>query len=224
MNRNALKIIAALTMLVDHLGLSFFNNFWLLRLIGRIAFPIFAFFIAEGWKHTSNRKKYVLNLLICALISQIPYGFLHNFWNLNIIFTFLVAIFCIFMIENYQKHSILYLICLTLIGSLAVFSMFFNFLDYGFFGVLLVIVFYFFKGKLKWILSALTLILMSLMNAILGGFTPFSFVQFFGLVSLLLLMLYNNQKGKANLKWLFYIFYPLHLTIILLIKMSSMNS
>lgn len=219
MNRNVLKIIAVLSMLIDHVGIFFFDNNFVFRLIGRIAFPIFAFFIAEGLKHTHSKKKYVLTLLICALISQVPYAFLHNFYNFNILFTFLLAIFCIYLIETYKKHDILSTICLSFTLCTIFILSLFNFIDYGLFGVLLVVVFYFFSGKLKWILSSLVLVLLSLESALLSGFTLFSFIQFASLLSLALLAFYNGEKGRLKLKYFFYVFYPLHLAVICLITL-----
>ena len=69
-----LKIIALITMFIDHSGYVFAGNFSFCNFIGRIAFPIFAFQISEGYKHTKNLKKYFLRLGIFALISQIPFS------------------------------------------------------------------------------------------------------------------------------------------------------
>lgn len=213
-------------MLIDHLGLFFFDNFWVMRLIGRLAFPLFAFFIAEGWRYTRSHKRYVLSLLICAIISQVPYAFLHRIYYFNVIFTFLLAILCIYLIENYKKHDILSTISLAIIGTLLVSLDVFGFFDYGFLGVLLVLVFYFFdrnkdsKGKLYFYLfSALILFSMAIKNFLLSGFEPSGLIQLFGLLSLGLIYFYNNQKGKHNLKWLFYIFYPLHLMVIWIVTL-----
>lgn len=226
MNRNSLKILAAVFMLLDHVGLFFFDGFWPLRLLGRLAFPIFAFFIAEGLRHTHSRKKYVLTLLLFAVISQVPYAFLHKIHNFNILFTFLLAIFCIFLVENYKKHEIINLISLLLIGSFLICAEPFAVIDYGIFGVLLVMVFYFFGGKndrkskaMFFIFSASVLYLMGIKDYIFSGFEPYGLLQLFSLVSLCFIALYNGEKGKHNLKWFFYIFYPLHLTIILVITL-----
>ena len=75
MNRNILKIVALVSMLLDHIGLFVFPGVVWFRLVGRIAFPIFAFFVAEGLKYTKNKKRYILMLLGCAFLTQIPYAF-----------------------------------------------------------------------------------------------------------------------------------------------------
>ena len=220
MNRNVLKIIAVISMLIDHIGAYIFPDAYWLRCIGRLAFPIFAFFIAEGMRYTRSRKRYVLTLLAFAIISQIPYGFLREFYYLNILFTFLIAIFAIFLIENYKKNETLYMIYLLLLGSVLLFVEFLNIVDYGIFGVLLILVFYFVKDKkLSLSLGAVCLVLLTLKMMLFAGFTLRSTVQFLSILSLLLLYFYNGNKGKVNLKWLFYIFYPLHLLVILIITL-----
>ena len=220
MNRNVLKIIAVISMLIDHIGAYIFPDAYWLRCIGRLALPIFAFFIAEGMRYTRSRKRYVLTLLVFAIISQIPYGFLREFYYLNILFTFLIAIFAIFLIENYKKNETLYMIYLLLLGSVLLFVEFLNIVDYGIFGVLLILVFYFVKDKkLSLSLGAACLVLLTLKMMLFAGFTLRSTVQFLSILSLLLLYFYNGNKGKVNLKWLFYIFYPLHLLVILIITL-----
>lgn len=220
MNRNILKIIAVISMLIDHIGAYIFPGAYWLRCIGRLAFPIFAFFIAEGMRYTRSRKRYVLTLLVFAIISQIPYGFLREFYYLNILFTFLIAIFAIFLIENYKKNETLYMIYLLLLGSVLLFVEFLNIVDYGIFGVLLILVFYFVKDKkLSLSLGAACLVLLTLKMMLFAGFTLRSTVQFLSILSLPLLYFYNGNKGKVNLKWLFYIFYPLHLLVILIITL-----
>ena len=81
-----LKLIACICMLIDHIGYLFFPQYEFLRVIGRIAFPIFSYLITEGYTHTSSIRKYSLRLLIFALISQIPYMLVFNTSNLNIFF------------------------------------------------------------------------------------------------------------------------------------------
>lgn len=207
-------------MLIDHIGAYIFPDAYWLRCIGRLAFPIFAFFIAEGMRYTRSRKRYVLTLLVFAIISQIPYGFLREFYYLNILFTFLIAIFAIFLIENYKKNETLYMIYLLLLGSFLLFVEFLNIVDYGIFGVLLILVFYFVKDKkLSLSLGTACLVLLTLKMMLFAGFTLRSTVQFLSILSLLLLYFYNGNKGKVNLKWLFYIFYPLHLLVILIITL-----
>ena len=220
MNRNILKIIAVISMLIDHIGAFIFQNLNWLRLIGRLAFPIFAFFIAEGLKHTSNKRKYIVTLLIFAIISQIPYFLLKEWFKLNILFTFLTAILIIYLIETINRNFLLKTTSLTSIFVVLLLLELFSVIDYGIIGIILIMVFYFSKDKKTSLLyGAITLLVLSLYNAYLGNFTLYSFNQFIGLLSIPILSLYNNEKGKVNLKYLFYIFYPLHLLIIYIITL-----
>jgi len=222
MNRNVLKIIAVVTMLVDHIGWQFFPDIVWLRVIGRLAFPIFAFFISEGMRYTRDRKRYILTMLLIGVISQVFYSFLaERVTNLNIMFTFVFAGVLIVLIEKVQKENkkmdvlmlTLFIVFVLLVWCLTMVS-------YGILGVVLVLAFYFIKNKpLKYTIGALILIFMSLFEAIIGGFTFRSIIQVFSVLSVVIIALcYNGQKGKINLKYLFYVFYPLHLAVILLIK------
>jgi len=222
MNRNVLKIIAVVTMLVDHIGWQFFPDIVWLRVIGRLAFPIFAFFISEGMRYTRDRKRYILTMLLIGVISQVFYSFLaERVTNLNIMFTFVFAGVLIVLIEKVQKENkkmdvlmlTLFIVFVLLVWCLTMVS-------YGILGVVLVLAFYFIRNKpLKYTIGALILIFMSLFEAIIGGFTCRSIIQVFSVLSVVIIALcYNGQKGKINLKYLFYVFYPLHLAVILLIK------
>lgn len=204
-------------MTVDHIGLFFFDNLFILRVIGRLAYPIFAFFIAEGLIHTKNRKKYCIHLLICAIITQIPYAFLFKFFELNVIFTFLVSILFVYIIENTKLSNYLKFVLIIFITVFIILLDFVSVLDYGLLGVALVLAFYFIKNKNAKYLTALGIILLMVTkNIILSGLSIWSTMQIYSLISLGLLMLYNNEKGKYNLKHFFYLFYPTHFYIILI--------
>ena len=97
---------------------------------------------------------------------------------------------------------------------LLIFFEIFNILDYEIIGILIVICFYFFKSKLKFLFSSILIILLSLKLIFLYGLTPFNICINFALFSIIILLFYNGKKGKLNLKYLFYIFYPAHLMII----------
>jgi len=221
MNRNVFKIIAVVSMLIDHIGYFFVdNNVWL-RLIGRLAFPIFAFFIAEGMKHTKSRKKYILTLFVFALITQIPYGFLFGFEKMNVLFTFLIAVLLIELIDNYKSLQIVSVALLTLISVMTLILGLIFVIDYGFCGVGFILILYYIKKDwLKYLLACLTILLFSLHQILMFGPTIFGWICNVGIVSILLLaFLYNGQKGKLNLKYFFYIFYPLHFVVILIINL-----
>lgn len=219
MNRNILKIIAVISMLLDHIGAFIFPSQIWFRIIGRIAFPIFAFFIAEGLKHTRSRKRYVLALLICGVVSQIPYSILFSSWKFNIIFTFLYAILLIYLLENIKKNSYLLTVCVTFLTLFLIVFDLFQIISYGIFGVILVIVFYFSKNKKQALFFGfITLIFLAIRFIDFSNITFTSFNQFFAIFSLVLLYFYNHKKGKLNLKYLFYVFYPLHLLVVYIIS------
>ena len=219
MNRNVLKMIAVLSMLVDHIGAYFFPNILVFRIIGRLAFPIFAFFIAEGWKHTRSKKKYFLTLCLFAIISQVPYYFLKGAIYLNILFTFILSLGIIYFIEMFKRHSISGMLGVAGVFLVSAIGSILGMVDYGLLGVLLPAIFYFINLKeLKFFIAGLVLVLISLKSIIFSGVIFENFIQLFSLFSLVLIWFYNGEKGKINLKYFFYIFYPVHLGIILLIK------
>ena len=224
MNRNWLKIAATITMLIDHIGAFLFPEVLALKIIGRLSFPIFAFFIAEGWKHTSNKSKYALMLLLCAVISQIPYALITSWYKLNIIFTFLLAILIIYLIESYKKHEIPNMIGLLLVSLFLLFTEILGVVDYGIFGVALIVLLYFVKDrKLRLFVAMLVLVLLTLKNAAIFGFSQGNLIQFTSIIGIVLLFFYNGGKGNLNLKYLFYTFYPAHLLIIYLIRLFCLG-
>ena len=103
LGRNVLKLIAIIAMLIDHVGKLFFPHIIILQIIGRLAMPIFAFFIAEGFYYTKNKLKYFLTMLIFAVIAQIPYVFL--FSGLNILFTFCLSLILLFVWDIAMKFT-----------------------------------------------------------------------------------------------------------------------
>ena len=109
MNRNVLKIIALLTMIIDHIGAVFFPDVLILRVIGRVAFPIFAFFVAEGYYYTKSKKRYVITMLICMVISWAPFVlcFGHRWYVVNVIGIFLMSILGMYLVDKIKtaKYS-----------------------------------------------------------------------------------------------------------------------
>jgi hypothetical protein len=160
-----LKVIAMVTMLIDHIGYLFLPSMMIFRTIGRIAFPIFAYLIGIGYDHTSSLKKYVLRLFIFALVTQIPYSFFNRNltfepYNLNILFTLVLGLIFIHLINDSiqllkGKGSIKYLRILMNISVLFMilyineFVKFVGYgrgLEYGWYGIVLILIFYYTKG------------------------------------------------------------------------------
>lgn len=214
LNNNQLKIIAMVAMTLDHAGKELFPQIDILPIIGRLAFPIFAFMIAEGCMYTKNKRKYFLQIFFLAVGCQLVYFIaMHSFYQ-NVLITFTLAILIIFSIENFiKKKNAISVLPVFLSVTLAVFLCFFaeNYIkgfhiDYGFFGVLLPVAVYFAKGRIMK-LCALAVCLCALTFS-LGS------VQWYAFAVIPLLALYNGKRGKLKLKYIFYIFYPAHLAII----------
>lgn len=223
-----IKLIAIITMAIDHIGVFFFPNILVFRIIGRLSFPLFAWLIANGAYHTRSIKAYALRLFIAALISQFPYLYAfrlvnENFFRFNVIFTLLTGLLCIVIYKKVKNI----VISVYIIGLIALFAEFFNF-SYGVAGVLSIIAFYiFFKDLKKMLLTQLLIYggysLLYLSEAFsLGTFQEVyinlvPLIQPLALVSIIFISLYNGKLGK-RVKYFFYIFYPVHLLLIYVIK------
>ncbi len=213
LNGNQLKLIALITMTIDHIGLYFFPSVTVLRIIGRVSMPIYAYMIAEGCRYTRNKQKYLLLTLGVGLVCQIVYYVAMRSLYQCILITFSLSIILICLLEyGIQKRSypayFLFLLGLGAVGVICVilprllvgtdFSV-----CYGLFGVLLPVFIY--VGKDQTQRFSLAAIGLCLLNYALGG------IQWYSLLSLPLLAMYDGSRGKYKLKYLFYIYYPLHL-------------
>ena len=206
--------------------------------MGRLAFPIFAFMIAEGYFHTKDYKKYMIRLLICALISEIPFDLMYEGgvffpFHQNVIWTFIIALLCIRVIDTVRERGnkvkfIFTSLGFSLLGFLAGTL---GMTDYFGPGVLTVLVFYFFRGR-KWYMLLAQVISLYLINVsmlsgqdiplIIGGHEFFFTIQGFALLALIPIWLYRGKQGIRNswTKWSFYLFYPVHMLILALIGLS----
>jgi hypothetical protein len=200
---SSLKVIAMVTMVIDHTACYFISDGWeyeCMRGIGRIAFPIFAFLIAEGYRHTRRKWDYGRNLLIFAFISEIPWMLLHTDGSHNVLFTLLAGFCCIAILDKLRSHKVMLILLVLLIAfSASVLNS-----DYGIQGVALILIFYLLKDKL---LLQLLFIL-----PLFYDFHPLGI-----LASLGMLNLYNEERGFIKgpySKYLFYAFYPCHLMAI----------
>ena len=213
MSSFVLKMIAIISMFIDHIGYVIFGKFSYFNYIGRLAFPIFAFQISEGYIHTKNLKKYFLRLFLFAIISQIPFMLFHNListgFSLNIFFTLLLGLSCIFIYDK-LKYKSLGIIISTLIGLLAEYLH----CDYGFYGVSIILIFYIFKNN--FVNASLFFIMATLIKYLIpyiknGSYNAYLFA--YTIIPVVFITLYNGKKGK-NTKYLLYLFYPIHLLLI----------
>lgn len=206
---NQLKLLAMLTMTLDHIGVQMFPGVLWLRIVGRLAFPIYAYMIAEGCAHTRNRRKYLLQMAGLALLCQLVYFFAMGSLFQCILVTFTLSILLIYAYDTGSRL----LTALALLGVAFVTVALPRLLpgtdfaiDYGFFGVLVPVAAYLGETRREKLLFTAG-VLVALAWSV-GG------IQWYSLAALLPLALYGGQRGKRRMKWLFYLYYPLHLAAI----------
>lgn len=217
---NQLKLIALAAMTCDHIAVALLPDYAALRVIGRLAFPIFAWMIAEGCAYTRNRKRYLLQMAGLALICQLVYFFAMGSLYMCVLVTFTLSICLIYALDCAKTAStpvqwLFPLFCLAGLWFLSVKlpqllpSTDFR-IDYGLPGILLAALIYVGRTKRdKLLLGAAGLLWLAV---------DFGGIQWFGLLALIPLALYNGNRGKRKLKYLFYIYYPAHLVIIHLLS------
>ncbi len=215
-NGNILKLLALVTMTIDHVGLILMGNFTPFRIVGRLAFPIFAYMIAEGCRYTKNKVKYLCSIFAVGLLNQIVLYITLKSLMQSIMITFTLSILMVYAIQWSQsvKWKLSWLLPLAVITAVAFICEAVPFfwseirfsIDYGFWGATLP-VFISLSNHFtrKWFLTALGLLIICLS---LGG------LQWWSFMALIPLLFYNGQRGKWNIKWLFYIYYPLHLAFL----------
>lgn len=183
----------------------------ILNVIGRIAFPIFAFTLNEGYVHTRSLKKYLLRLFIFAVSIQMPSILFGYDYPMNIFFTLFLGLLSIYIFNLKKMNVILKII---LIGFILFFSQKFK-LDYGIYGILVIINFNIFRNnKFKILMNFLVL---NIYNVIFPKVFDLPDTQLFSLISLVFIFMYNGEKGRS-MKYFFYLFYPIHFFILEVIK------
>lgn len=233
----ALHLLAMAFMLCDHLWATVVRGGDWLTWIGRIAFPIFAFMTAEGFFYTKNFKKYLLRMLVFALISEIPFNLMYGGsfiypFHQNVMWTFLISMLCMKGIELVRRKNKILLTVFAAVGLSAV-----GFLagtvfmtDYYGFGVLTVLLFYIFRGREWWRILAVICGMYIINGILLGGLSipialfglEFDFPQqSLAMLALIPIYLYRGKQGPYNklIKYSFYAFYPAHMLILSLISL-----
>ena len=231
----ALHILAMTFMLMDHLWATLLPAQEWLTCVGRIAFPIFAFMAVEGYFHTHNLKKYLLRMLIFAVISEVPFDLMYGgTWfypvHQNVIWTLMMGLAGIHLMETVRKKksTFVYILVSAIVvilgGLLGTLSM----VDYYGIGVLTVFIFYFFRGRKWWCLLGQMLALYWVNVELLGGLMyP---IRLFGmefelcqqglaLLALLPIWLYRGRQGYHSkpFQYFCYAFYPMHMLVIVLV-------
>lgn len=232
-----LKIIAVVIMLIDHLGASILERYItangatdamynfdfsgpmgkyiiadaIIRLIGRLAFPIFCFCIVEGFHYTHSKRNYFSRMFLFALISEIPFDFAHettiwNFEHQNVFWTFTIAMAGLWLAETIaerrtgQKGNKLIMLGTMIIACVIAYAL--N-TDYDIMGILTVYVMYFVRTRGRKRTMAWGSLILTLGNI----------VEFTAFLDIILIHFYNGKRGRG-MKYFFYVFYPLHLLIL----------
>jgi hypothetical protein len=230
----ALHIIAMVSMLIDHAMKTVIEGDSWIFALGRLAFPIFAFMAAEGYFHTHNYRKYILRMFLFAVISEVPYDLMKSGqpfdrFDQNVLWTFLLALLCIHVIDYVKTKGkkwayILTAIVMSLAGMLlgTLFMV-----DYSGVGVLMVLIFYLFHER-KWWCMLLQFVLLFFINVVaLGAFGSSLMISAFGcsleipqqgfaLLALIPIWLYHGRQGYHSkpFQYVCYAFYPVHMLIL----------
>jgi hypothetical protein len=217
--RELLKIIAIVTMVSDHVGKILYPDLLLLQIIGRLSFPLFAYLVVLGVESTKKPRKYMVTLLVFALISQVPYYLafgIQPFDRLNILFSLFL---CAVTIYYYNKRSLLALVPLLL--SIILMT------EGSYYVVLTAVGMKLLKDKPK--IGALVLVALNLQFLFIPDFE--SQIQILSLLAVPLIFLHikgwlrkeilipENSLAYSTRKYFFYVFYPLHLALLFLINL-----
>ncbi len=224
---NLLKLIAALTMLVDHTGMILFPNVLWLRIIGRLSFPIFAFLIAEGCRHTKNRLRYLSVIFCLGVVTTAVYYMVEGRLYGNILITFSCSIaicFCLLRsgeAETRFRKGLWLFVALFLTLSIWQLDKHVLHVDYGILGVMLPV----FPTAVDLLVrpkKRLAMLTPRFWGFVLGLFLLCfmkGWLQLFALPTSVLLAFYNGERGFRIPKYAFYVFYPLHLDLLWIIEM-----
>jgi hypothetical protein len=234
-----IKLIAAASMLVDHMGMILFPDVLWMRIVGRLALPLYALCIAEGFRHTRNRLAYFLRIFVLGAICQVAYLFVSEGLYLGILITFSISIVLLFFLDALMRacqkeknpigtlmaklckktpsNALSIALCALCFGTAlagAVTLTLFVHVDYGLTGILLPVLVYLGgssrPGKLCGAAAGTVLLACNLENSP----TP----RIWSLAAIIPLALYNGKPGKYKLKYFFYVFYSAHLLLLYGIK------
>jgi len=220
MSSFVLKIIAIISMLIDHVGVTIYGGFSFFNYLGRFAFPIFCFQLVQGYQHTSNIKKYFSRLLVFAIISQVPFSyFLYlttgEFHTLNIFFTLTLGLLAIYLFDKcpIKIFGFGFAVACAFIAH-------YLHMDYGYYGVLLIFALYLLRDNK--ILMSIAFIVLSIIKFIptfiaTNFYYPNIILCIFTCLALIPILFYNGEQGK-KLKYFFYAFYPLHLILLIFVR------
>lgn len=209
--QEALKGIAYLAMLLDHIGAVLLPNVGL-RIIGRLAFPIFCFLLVEGTDHTKDPRRYGLRLLISAVISEVPYDLLFygglSWAGQNVMVTLLLGYGMVRLMDRVPKDWMK-------VPVIAIFALAAGLTksDYGPWGILIIAMFALTRGRGAGLRTMLLAVICWVMSD--------AKIQLSGVLAMVPINLYNGRKAVSGraLQWAFYLFYPVHMLALWLITL-----
>ena len=207
LNGFALKLIATITMFIDHMGAGIFKSSLSLRIIGRVAFPIFCFLLVEGFHKSRNKIGYLGRLMTFALISEVPFDLLFknkllDLSHQNVYFTLSLGLVMLMLISE-ENNIFLQLVEITAISLIA----FQIGADYRHYGILMIAFFELFR-KMRPFCVWTT-------SRVMYWDSP---LELYGALAHIPICLYNGKRGWDGLKWFFYFFYPGHLLFLYIVR------
>lgn len=204
MTNSSIKLLAALLMVVDHIGAILYPNFFLLRVLGRFSFPLFGWLLVQGEKHTTNFRRYVLRLLWLGILSQPIYMLAFEVQRPNILFTLVTGLLCLHLGRTFPRWQLFIWIAAGVLAAATD-------MEYGSYGIAVIALIGWFEPSWMWWMGWLLLHLITWLV-----FPSIGQLQTPVMLAPLLFSLANYQQG-AKARW-FYLFYPLHLLVLFLIK------
>ena len=234
LNSFHLKIIACISMLIDHITYVFIPEedadgwmgvsvpYLVGRCLGRTAFIILAFLLVEGYYYSKNRKRYILRLLTAGAVTEPIFDYMCGIFSFpaclkyqNVLFLFALGLLLLSLLETvrecyFVKSKFKYNVLSVLLCILGFLAAHFLQLDYGEVGIGLILIFYFLRGAGKGYMALMVFI----WSLIALGMSHM--LEWAGLLALIPIFMYNGEKGR-DAKWLFYVFYPAHMLVLILV-------
>ena len=232
LNSLILKIVACICMTIDHIGELFFPEVSIFKIIGRLAFPLFAFFIAEGCKYTRNRLRRLLEILCLGIICETVYILYTGYWYGNVLLTFSLSIILIYILQD-LKTSIIReeqssrkatLMTISFFASVCMVYVLttYVYFDYEFIGILLPVIFSIFQYRK---VDGETIFHSMNLDKAMYAIGVLLFIIFYrtayslpALISIIFILLYDGTRGNIKFKYGFYLYYPVHLLMLEIIN------